>query len=165
MNKRGFTLIEFLTYIAIGSIVTLFIGSFIISVFNTRDKSKAVASVEEQGRSAMQVILQSIRNSDTVSAPAVGLSSSMLNLSFVSSTLNPTVFNLSSSTITVSEGGAASLSLITPPVIVTALNFSNISYVGTPGAVRVQFTLKNYNPNNRNAFQYQKTFYGTASLR
>jgi hypothetical protein len=50
-------------------------------------------------------------------------------------------------------------------VLVSSLSFANYGQSGTTGSVRIQFDVAKVNPNQRTEFQYQKTYYGTASVR
>ena len=50
-------------------------------------------------------------------------------------------------------------------VTASNLSFQNLSRTGTPGTIRIQFTLSHINPSGRNEYDFNKTFYGTASLR
>lgn len=50
-------------------------------------------------------------------------------------------------------------------VTVSNLTFTNLTRAGTPGNVRIQFTLTHINPSGRNEYDFSKTFYGSASLR
>lgn len=65
----------------------------------------------------------------------------------------------------VKEGAAANISLTNDKVELSNLTFKNLSRTGTPGVVQVSFTIYRKNPNNRNEYDYQKTFTGTAALR
>jgi type II secretory pathway pseudopilin PulG len=67
--------------------------------------------------------------------------------------------------IQVKEGAAANIPLTNGKVQVSNLSFSNLTGSGTPGAVQVNFTIYRINPNNRNEYDYQKTFTSTAALR
>lgn len=55
--------------------------------------------------------------------------------------------------------------LINSRVTVSNLTFSNLSRPGTPGTVRIQFTLTHINPEGRQEYNFSKTFYDTATLR
>ncbi len=67
--------------------------------------------------------------------------------------------------IQVKEGAAANIPLTNSKVQVSNLSFSNLTGSGTPGAVQVNFTIYRINPQNRNEYDYQKTFTSTAALR
>jgi type II secretory pathway pseudopilin PulG len=50
-------------------------------------------------------------------------------------------------------------------VTVSGLSFRNMSRPGTPGTIRTQFTITLKNPENRQEFNFSKTFYGSMSIR
>ena len=66
MNKKGFTLIEFLIYI---SIVGFVIGALTlagINVMHGRAEVRSMEEVEENGRFALQKITYLIRNANSI---------------------------------------------------------------------------------------------------
>jgi type II secretory pathway pseudopilin PulG len=65
----------------------------------------------------------------------------------------------------VKEGTAAVVPLTNGKVELSNLSFKNLTRSGTPGVVQISFTISRLNPNNRNEYDYQKTFVGTAALR
>lgn len=75
------------------------------------------------------------------------------------------VFDLSNGTLRIKDGGGAEVALTNDRVVASDLVFQNLSRAGTPGIVRVQFTLTYVNPSGRNEYDYQSKFVGSASLR
>jgi len=71
-----------------------------------------------------------------------------------------TAFDLSAGTIRQN-----SIALTNSRVVASSLTFTNLSRTGTPGAMRIQFTLAHVNPSGRNEYDYSKTFYATSTLR
>ena len=71
-----------------------------------------------------------------------------------------TAFDLSAGTIRQN-----SIALTNSRIVASNLTFTNLSRAGTPGTIRIQFTLTHINPSGRNEYNYNKTFYGSASLR
>jgi len=64
----------------------------------------------------------------------------------------------------IKEGSGSAVSLTNNLVQVSGLTFQNLSRPSTPGSVQVSFTVSRLNPNNRNEFNYQRTFTGTAEV-
>ena len=79
--------------------------------------------------------------------------------------LSPTTFGLSGTTARVTEGVGSPLPISNSRIEVSELTFENLSEVETPGIIRIEFTLTHINPDGRNEYDYQQTFYGSASLR
>ena len=163
-SSGGFTLIEMLLYIGVSSVVLAGVSFFIVHMVTVREKQKTIAEVEEQGSAAMTLITQAIRSSQAVTSPPPAGSSSMLNLT-VTPPDNPTVFSLSGGVLEITKGAASPVDLTSPVVAVSGLTFENLTRSGTPGSVRVAFTVSRVNPSGRNEFSYTKTFRESASLR
>jgi len=166
-KNKGFTLIELILYVGISSFILLVTFLFVSQILEVRTKSQAIAEVEQQGDWAVQIITQAIRNSKSpINLPTTGNSGSSLNLQMIDLTKNPTVFNLSSGAITMSEAGIETLNLTNSNVVVSNLSFQNVSRTGTAGSIRFSFVvLYNNKDGARYEFNYAKTFYGTSSER
>jgi type II secretory pathway pseudopilin PulG len=169
MNKNemspGFTLIELLLYISIAAFMLLTISFFLGTLFESRIKNQTIVEVEQQGLQVMQTITQATRNAEAINSPAIGENSSSLSLDVVTLTDDPTVFDLSDGEVRVTEGASLPVSLTNSRVGVSALTFKNLSRTGTPGIIRVQFTITHLSPEGRSEYNYEKTFYGSASIR
>lgn len=164
-KQLGFTLVEILLYIAISATLISIISFFIVNSLQSRVKNQVIAEVNSEGIFVSQVISQTIRNAQTINSPAVGISSSSLSLNVNDAVLNPTVFDLSSSRIRLTEGVSASINLTSSKIIVSNLTFQNLSRSNTPGLIKFAFTLTYINSSGRNEYDFSKTFYATASLR
>ncbi len=91
--------------------------------------------------------------------------SSSLSLKMADAAKNPTLFYLSGGALWMQEGISAAVPLTSSEVTVTALQFTNMSYANTPGTVRIQMTVAATNPQNRQEYSFEKTFYTTANIR
>lgn len=164
-RRRAFTIIELLLYIALVSVLLLSLSAFWANTIQSRIKTQTISEVDEVGTQAMNLITQSIRNADSVTTPAVGTSGAGLTLTMATAGVNPTVFDLSSGVIRVTEGATPAVNIISDKLAITNLSFQNLSGVGSPGVVRVSFTVTYKNTSGRNEYDYSKTFYNTASVR
>ncbi|MFC1802140.1 prepilin-type N-terminal cleavage/methylation domain-containing protein [Patescibacteria group bacterium] len=164
-NKKGFTLIEFLLYISIISVVLLIAGGIALNILLAKAKLGAIDEVNQNTRVIVEKVLSSIRNAEVVNSPLQGATSSSLSLQMANSYQNPTVFDLSGSSVRVSEGGGPAVNLNSDSVFVSDLFFTNTSYTDTPGTITFQITSKYYNPNSQNEYNFEKTFYATANIR
>lgn len=163
--RKGFTLIELLLYISITSILLLSISVFLSLLLESRIKNQTIAEVDQQGIQVMQLISQTVRNAEAVTSPTVGTSASALTLDVVTAASDPTIFDLSSGAIRMTEGAGAATELTNSRVMASALTFQNLSRASTPGTVRIQFTLTYVNPSGRNEYNFTKTFISSATLR
>ena len=163
--NNGFTLLELLLYISISSIILLVTSLFLSTLLEGRVKNQTIAEVEQQGVQVMQIITQTLRNADTINSPSIGLNSSSLSVNTIVGSNNPTIFDLSGGVIRIKEGTGNVVPLTNSKITVSSLSFFNLSRVGTPGVIRVQFNLSFVNNSGRNEYSFSKTFTGSASLR
>ncbi len=144
-NKKGFTLIEAVVYTAVVSMLLLGISSFLLIVLKTRAQTSMINEVEGQGVQAMQQITQTVRNASAITTPTQGNNGGTLTVDSNTFDLNGSILEMDSVGLTSSE------------VVVSGLNFDNMSFTDTPGIVKIEFTITKDN--------YSKTFYDSASLR
>lgn len=161
----GFTLIELLLYVGIASTLLLVSTLFLATLLESRIKNQTIAEVEQQGLQVMQIITDSIRNAESITSPVAGASAATLTLDVVNSSNDPTLFDLSSGTLRMTEGAGSAVDLTNSRVTVSSLSFENLSRTDTPGILRVQFTLTYNNSSTRQEYSFTKTFYASASLR
>ena len=164
-TATGFTLIEVLLYVGISGSILLTISVLFAAMLQARADYEAVAEVEGQGTAAMQVMTQTIRNALKITSPATSTSSSTLSINTPTSTNNPTIFDISTGTIRMREGGVSTTSLTTTRILVSNLIFQNLSRSNTTGTVRIQFTAQYNSSSTVSRATYQKTFISSASLR
>ena len=164
-KEKGFTLIEILLSISLISILLFSVSGFLTLMFSSRAKSQTLMEVEENGIQIMQILTQTIRNADAITAPLAGASATTLTLALSDVLVNPTVFTFSNNRLRMNESVWTPNFLSSTHVRVTDLSFQNVSRTATPGIIRIQFTLTAINSGGRNEYDYSKTFYGTASLR
>jgi prepilin-type N-terminal cleavage/methylation domain-containing protein len=163
--QNGFTLIELLLYVSIAGIILLSLSVFLASTMYSRVKNQTIAEVEQQGIQVMELISQTIRNTEAINSPTTGTSASLTSLDVVTAANDPTVFDLLSGAIRITEGAGSAVSLTNSRVTASGLTFYNLSRSGTPGIIRVQFTLTHQNPEGRSEYDFNKTFYTSAALR
>ncbi|MDP3973695.1 MAG: hypothetical protein Q8P92_02570 [Candidatus Daviesbacteria bacterium] len=138
--QKGFTLIELLLYVSLVGAMILTVSALLSLLMQSRVKNQTISEVEQQGVQVMQRITQTGRNATDVN--------------FTSA------FDLS--------GGAIrenSIALTNTRIVASALTFTNLSRAGTPGTIRIQFTLTHVNPEGRQEYNFSKTFYETATIR
>jgi len=161
----GFTLIELLLYTAVASTMLLMISVFLSFLLESRIKNQTIAEVNQQGLQAMQLIAQTARNAEAIASPAQGASASSLALDVTAIANDPTIFDLASGAIRIKEGINPAVALTNSRIAASGLAFQNLSRAGTPGTVRIQFTITHLNPEGRNEYSFTKTFIGSATLR
>jgi Tfp pilus assembly protein PilW len=140
-QQKGFTLIELLLYMSLSVIVIFTTSMFLITLLESRVKNQTIATVDLEGNQAMTIITQTLRNAVSINSPVTGTDSAVLSLETENALNNPTVFSLSGGVITMQEGGNLPVALTSNLVIISNLNFRNLSRPGTPGNVDVNFTV------------------------
>jgi len=139
--ENGFSLIELLLYISLSGIILLSILTFMASLLDARVKNQAIAEVDQSGTAIMQLITQTIRNATAINSPSSGTSASTLSLNTAVPANNPTVFDLSGGAIRITEGAGSPVNISSSRVVVSNLNFQNLSQPSAPGNIRLSFTL------------------------
>lgn len=164
-TNTGFTLIEFLLYIGLTGVMVLLIGAIGLNILFSSAKHQVMEEVADNGRRALDMIDQSITNAIGVNSPAVGTTTISLSLQMADGAKNPTVFDLDSGRLRITEGVGSPVAITSSKITVTSLQFSNVSASGAPGAVRTQATLQYVNPGNRSEYSMTKTFYTTSTIK
>lgn len=164
-KTHGFTLIELLLYVSVIGGLLIALSMFFATTVEARIKTQSIMEVDQQGALVMDYMLQIIRNADSITSPAAAATGGSLTLVVPTGSLSPTVFDLTGSTLQIKEGVAAAIPLTNNKVAISGLSFANLTRSGTPGVVRVSFTITRINTAGRNAYDYQKTFTSTAALR
>ena len=165
MKQRGYTLIELLLYIAILGILLGALTSFFSVSLTARIKNESIVEVDRQGEFMIDMIARTVRAADSITAPTAGASGSTLTLAMPTAGVNPTIFNMSGTTLQIKEGAGATIPLNSGRVAVTGFTAKNLSRASTPGVIQVSFTVSAVNTTGRNEYDYQKTFTTSASLR
>ena len=163
-HQTGFTLVELLLYLATASILMLALTSFAILLSESRIKHRTISEVEQQGHFLMDQMTQAIRNSESVTGPTAGASSSSLTLDVIDSGADPTIFAVSSGTLQQQEASLTT-NLSSSTVTVENLVFQNLSRENTPATVEVSFTVTSVNPSGRNEFDFTQDFKSSATVR
>lgn len=165
LHTKGFTLIELLLGVAASGIILLAALALLGILQQARVKQETISEIESNGTRALATITAVIRSATSVTAPLPGTTASTLTLVRPVATTTPTTINLSADVIQITEGAQNSLPLTSDRVSVSNLLFSNFSQAGTPGSVRVDFTLNAVNPSNRPEYTYAQRFTASATLR
>lgn len=164
-TNAGFTLIEFLLYIGLTGVMVLVIGAIGLNILLSSAKHQVMEEVADNGRRALDVIGQSVTNAIGVNSPTVGTTSTSLSLQMADAAKNPTIFDLSSGTLRITEGVGSPVAITSSKITVTSMQFTNVAASGVPGAIRTQITLQHVNPQNRPEYVMTKTFYTTSTIK
>lgn len=163
--KSGVTLIEFLIYFGILSILIMVTGSVFFNIMYGKTKLETIHEVNQNARIITEQIVESVRNAQSITAPVAGATGNSLTLVMSDLSQNPTVFDLSGGAVRIKKGSGPAISLNATETIVTNLSFVNVTYPSTPGAIRMTLTITDSNSTTKKEYNHSATFYTTATIR
>jgi len=165
-NPKGFTLVEMTLYVAICAILLLSLSTFLTFLLGARVRNQAITEVNQQGFQVISMITQTIRNGRSIQIPAIGATTTFLSLTTGNALVNPTIFDVSSSTVRITEASNVPMPLTNSRVQVSNLVFHNISSSSSiEKIIRIHFTIDYKNSGGRPEYSYTKIFSGSATLR
>ncbi len=151
---KGFTLVEFIIYITILTTILVSITGFLWLVVLGNIKETSYQEIQQNGRFAMTKITQEIKKATGVNHPLPGNPpSDSLSLFIADPNLNPTIFDVVDGKLRITQGTNTPFELTSDQVIVSNLQFTNLSYSDTPGIIRIEMTVDHVNPGNRGEYQ------------
>lgn len=167
MKTRGFTLLEFILYFALISIVVTLVASFAVDMVKTRAKTAAIAEVEQNMRFGMQRVLRSVRQATrlNVGASTFDSDAGVLSLDMQDAGDTPTVFDLSGGVLRIKEGSDPAAPLTSGDVTVTKLRFSRDAQAGNNVAVTAEMTVVYKTASQDVLFNYAASASATAVIR
>lgn len=149
MKNLGFTLIEFLIYIAVLAVILIFTTGFLWDIILGNVKETSWQEVQQNSRFALTKIGQEIKKATGVNSPLPGNSANSLSLIMADPNLNPTVFDIADGKLRITKGASGPYEITSDQVIVSNLSFTNLSYQDTPGTIQIEMTTEHINPANR----------------
>ena len=166
--KQGFTIIEFVVYIAVlailgGAILTLFLWTL-----KVHTKAQVLQETTSSAQFAMDKIMHEVREADSLYLPTT----SATQVSLKTKTSIPSGetsgyidFFLCDKTLCMKKEEGVPLALTPSTVEVTSLSFTTISTDTDFPSLRVFMEVQHKNPNNRPELKAVITVTSTASLR
>lgn len=164
MRNQGFTLIEFIIYIGIIVGILVLITGFFWNIISGNIKETSYQEIQQNGRFALTKIIQETKKATGINDPSSGFSSDSLSLEVAKPDLNPTIFDLKNGKLRIKQGKSDPIELTSDRVIVTNLLFTNLSYEGTPGTIRIEMTVEHLNPGGQIEYQASIDLKSTVSL-
>ena len=165
-SLKGFTLVEMILYVSICSVVLLAASMFLTVLLETRVRSQSIAEVNQQGFQVMSLITSTIRNGRSIQTPVAGATSSTVSITTSNALLNPTIFDISSSTFRIKEGATNPIPLTNSRVKVSGLMFQNLSSSSSiEKIIRITYTISYLSNQDKYEYMYSKVFTGSATLR
>jgi cell division protein FtsL len=161
MKGRGFTLVEFVIYSVIVTIVIGALTLITIDILKARAKIFAMEEVNHNAKFVLEKITKEIREAQQI----VNATSSYLKL--IDADGDIVEFKLEDGIIKMRRGDSdfEFFPLSTDSVFVKSLDFTNVSYPNTPGTIRIVMTIKFKNPQARPEWEFERTFYTSENVR
>jgi type II secretory pathway pseudopilin PulG len=163
--RNGYTLLEFLIYIAIVGVLVIATTSVMFAILGGQAKLQAIQEVGYNSRAAMERMLLAIRNANAITTPGVGSTSSILILQMPNSSASPTQFLLANGALQMKEGSSATSPLTGDEIVIRNLTFRNLTATGTQGTIRIEMSVSSSNPGGSKEYDANQSFNATASIR
>lgn len=159
------SLVEVLLYISISTVIMISLSYFMFTVTKSRVKSQTITEVEYQGNQVIYLIMEAIRNSQSITSPLEGTSSENISLQMENELINPTLFSLTDGKMFIQEGSSESIQISSSKVDVISLQLDNITGDSLTQIIKITLTVTHKNPENVMEYNFTETFTGSASLR
>ena len=157
---RGFTLVEFIIYVGILSIVLVLITGFLWTIVLGNIKETSFLEIQQNARFALAKIIHETKKATGINSAG----DNFLSLQMADPNLNPTVFDVDGGKLRITQGTNGPYDLTSDQVIVSALTFTNLSYPDTPGTIQIEMTIDYINPGNLMEYQASVNLKSTVAL-
>lgn len=161
LGSAGFSLVEFLIYFAILASVAVLLVNLLITTTRDRGAVQARSEVQQNVRYSIIRMTQAIHAATSIN----GTPGATLSLAMSDASKNPTVFDVSSNILRITEGTSSAQSLTSDAVKVNSLSFTKISNAApAKDTVQINITIA-YKDNGNTQLQFSKNEITTASLK
>lgn len=147
MNK-GFTLVELLIYLAIVSGMLVSFIIFTLNAIAANEKGTSASELVAGGRFAFQVLLDKIRESQAVIAPATGVVAASLTLDRPAP-LPDLIFSVNNGALWLEEVGGNALALTASPARVEEFSVTNLGSNNGRANLLLNLRLASANPDSQ----------------
>ena len=167
INKKGFTLIEILIYIAIIVVFLIVITYFALDILYGKIKSQSQMAVQQNARFATEKVTQEIRQALDINLgdSIFGTNPGRLSLAMPQSEENPTIFDIVSKALRIYQPAIGTYNLTSSDVEVTNLVFTNLSPADGAKNIKIDLTIKYKNPENKGEIEASCDIQTTVSTR
>lgn len=163
MRNSGLTLIEFTIYIAIIGVISVLMIGFLWNIIFGNIKAVSYQEVQENARFALTKMTQEIKKAIEIYSPSVS-DPPADSLTLTMADNSSTIFDVVEGKLRITQGNQGPYELTSDQVIVSNLNFTNLSYQDTPGTIRIEITIEHINSSNRVEYLASINLKSTVSL-
>lgn len=140
----------------------VFVGQLIFPIKKAERHSQGSVELEKNLNSALNIITYNIRQADSINS----ISGSDLSLKMPDSSIDPTVFSLSSNTIYIQQGTGSQIAITSDKVSVDTLTFEEISNPSpAKPSIKITITAHYSGPGSVGPNPVSKTVTTAATLR
>ncbi len=173
INKKGFTLIELIIYIATFSFVLVFLVSFVFNLINVQAKIKINKEVLENNQRAMEIMLSYIKQSQDIYTPTSFFDNHPGQLSLKTAQNTPegeeeTYLDFyldENERICFKEEGSEEVALTSEKVEINNMVFNYLIDSNNNKSIRIELSAIYRNPSTKISYQATSTLISTANLR
>jgi hypothetical protein len=163
--QKGFTLIEILLYLSLSIVMVALIGGIGVNVLTGLTGSKAEEELQYNAQFVTEKIHAIVSAAKNIELPSARETSPGLILRMNDPKKDPTVIDVVDGRIRVKEGESDPWLLSGKRLIVLTPVFSNVTYAGGPGSVRIILPMELVNPQDRVVLRASTTLYTTINLQ
>ncbi len=163
-HTHGFTLIEFLLYMAISVTMVLLIGSIGIGVLKSNLKGQAQEEIRYDAEFLLQRVRATVRDAESVDAPSLGTASSSITLIMEDASKDPTRIHLREGSVYLQEGTGTEYRIAGEDTLVTALTFTNMSYPDGGNTVRIELSIDGKSTDIQGSVNPSSDYYTTVHI-
>lgn len=164
-SKSGFTIIEVLLYLSLSVVMVALMGGIGVNVMSGMLSTKAEEELEYSNQFITETIRRIGSEATAIESPLSGEASSSLMLSMLDTSKNPTLIQIRDNQLIVQQGASAPLILSGRNIVVSDIEFSNVTYEGGEGSVRMELSMGLVNPSNRTVLRASTTAYTTINMK
>ena len=163
--SHGFTLIEFIMYMAIGSIILGAMSFVSLNVVYGSIKQQAISEVAYNAQYIFSTIEDISRRADTINYPEAGTTAELIILSFLDADLNPTSLFVEEGTMYLTQRETDKKPLTTQRVLISDFEITHIVTGNDLYTFSISFHLAAKNDGPFSEYQFSDTYYSTFTLR
>lgn len=165
---QGFTLIEFIVYLGIVSVVVTIAVSLAITLVQTNARGAVRDAVDAAAARSLALVEEGIHAARLIdtSASTFGADLGRLSLIMRDATRSPTVFSITNGRLDMTVAGGNPVPLTATTVNVTRFRLTYLNPAGATEGIQVEMTLQFNNAGPpAGAFQFTRTYVTGAVLR
>lgn len=160
LNKKGFSLIDMLIYIAILSTVLLTITSLFTLAIQQREKADSISKVNSDLYRTALVISEEVKNADAILNPLVGTTAQ--EFTSIENTIESR-FYVSNGNLYLDKSGQTH-QISSNYIVVNSLEVHNLSSTEKDESIQINISYSLRNPNGRTENNYNDSYQFTISL-